>query len=60
MENAKGKIIVSAIMLVVFLATTGYLIFHAHQFFPSLIFLGLAFFNGIRCYLSYQKMKERD
>ena len=47
-------------MLVVFLATTGYLIFHAHQFFPSLIFLGLAFFNGIRCYLSYQKMKERD
>ncbi|EUQ46322.1 hypothetical protein T828_02755, partial [Staphylococcus aureus HOAG6034] len=42
------------------LAMASYLIFHKHLFWPSLIFLGLAFIDGTKFYISYQKVKERD
>lgn len=60
MDNTKVTMIVSAILLVFCLTIASYLIFHEHLFWPSLIFLGLAFIDGTKFYLSYQKLKERD
>ncbi|MDU6447601.1 MAG: hypothetical protein E6565_11505 [Staphylococcus epidermidis] len=60
MEHTKGTMIVSAVLLVVCLAIASFLIFHEQQIFPSLIFLGLAFIDDTKFYLSYQKLKERD
>ena len=60
MEHTKGTMIVSAVLLVVCFAIASFLIFHEQQIFPSLIFLGLAFIDGTKFYLSYQKLKERD
>lgn len=60
MDNTKVTMIVSAILLVFCLTIASYLIFHEHLFWLSLIFLGLAFIDGTKFYISYQKVKERD